>query len=159
MGSHIISTFNRKDVPPMAPILSQLATVPIPPINPSVIMFYTAGVVGMPQASDPPAEFPYDDFEQQARNSMYNIRESLALNGGSPADIVKLTWYVVGLDLEKRATLGKVLAEFFVDYDNHKPPSALIGVQRLAQDWFHVEVEAVAAMSVESGINIKREIN
>ena len=145
----IVTTKVRTDVPPTVKTLSNLGVVPIPPTNPTVHMLYTSGVVGAPQVTVPPTPFPKDDFRKQAINCFLNVKASLALADGTPRDIVKMTWYVVDYEQSMREVLMGCTSSFFADYEAHAPPSTLVGVKDLAQPWYKVELDAVAAVGVE----------
>jgi len=84
------------------------------------------------------------DHYTQAKQAMSNLLTALAAAGVTPANIVKMTIYVVGLNSEvlsaflrgvKDATQGRPL-----------PPTAstMVGVERLAWDPMLIEIEATA---------------
>jgi enamine deaminase RidA (YjgF/YER057c/UK114 family) len=83
------------------------------------------------------------DFAGQARQVHLNLARALEAAGATPADVAKLTTYVVGytpallpaLAEARRAVLGEDL-----------PASTLIGVAALAQPGFLIEVEAIAIL-------------
>jgi enamine deaminase RidA (YjgF/YER057c/UK114 family) len=85
-----------------------------------------------------------DDFRAQATQAFENIKTVLAAAGTTPDRIVRLNYYVVGLDDDKL----KVLREVRDRYVNTKQPpaSTLVGVVRLARPEFQIEIEAVATM-------------
>jgi 2-iminobutanoate/2-iminopropanoate deaminase len=85
-----------------------------------------------------------DDFRAQATQAFENIKSVLAAAGSSPDRLVRLNYYVVGLDDEKL----KVLREVRDRYVNTKQPpaSTLVAVVRLARADFQIEIEAVATV-------------
>lgn len=75
----------------------------------------------------------------QARQAFLNLRAALEAAGASPADLAKITWYVVGYRPELLPELAAARTEVLGD---QLPASTLIGVQALAQPAYLVEVEA-----------------
>lgn len=83
------------------------------------------------------------DFAGQARQVHLNLARALEAAGATPADVAKMTTYVVGYSPEllpaiadaRRAVLGE-----------HLPASTLIGVAALARPEFLIEVEAIAVL-------------
>ncbi len=85
-----------------------------------------------------------DDVGEQARHAFRNLRAAIESLGGSPADIVKLTTFVVG---HAPTHLGAVAAaRDEVLAIDELPASTLTGVTSLATDDLLVEVEAVAVL-------------
>ena len=82
------------------------------------------------------------DFAAQARQAFANIKTALAAVGGKPSDIVKLNYYVVGLNHEKLLALREA-RDSVIDKD-HPPASTLAGVQALFREDVQVEIEAEA---------------
>lgn len=81
-------------------------------------------------------------FEAQVTRAFENVRTLLAAAGISPAEVTKLTHYVVDLDEEKRSVLHGVAGGIWpVD----KPAATLLGVVRLAREGmlYEVDVQAV----------------
>ena len=62
--------------------------------------------------------------------------------GARPADVLKLTHFVVGLDGARLTTVRAVRDRYF---DGAKPASSLVGVAALASPQALYEVEALAA--------------
>ncbi len=82
-------------------------------------------------------------FPAQVARSFENVRTQLAGAGIGPAQVTKLTHYVVGLDQEKRSVLhGEVGKTWPVD----KPAATLLGVERLARDGMYYEVDVQAVI-------------
>src|SRR5436853_164135 len=64
--------------------------------------------------------------------------------GATPADVAKLTTYVVGYRPEFRPVLGEARASVFGSAE--PPASTLVGVQALADPGYLVEIEAIAVI-------------
>jgi 2-iminobutanoate/2-iminopropanoate deaminase len=80
-----------------------------------------------------------DDVVAQARQVFDNMRRVLAAAGAQPADVVKVTVYL--LDVDDRPLINPVRQEFF---GSARPASTLVEVSRLAVPGARLEVEAVA---------------
>ncbi len=98
---------------------------------------FVSGQVGLDKDGKMPA-----DFRAQAQNAFANLKAVLAAAGATPQDVVKLNYYVVGLNQEKRMALRAAREQLMGAA--HLPASTLIGVQALAQEDIQVEIEAVA---------------
>jgi enamine deaminase RidA (YjgF/YER057c/UK114 family) len=82
-------------------------------------------------------------FEAQVEQAFENVQTHLAAVGIGPAQVTKLTHYVVDLDAEKRVTLHGIAGRIWpVD----KPAATLLGVVRLARDGMLYEVDAEAVI-------------
>ena len=84
------------------------------------------------------------DFAGQARQVYANLRAALEGAGATPADVVKLTTYVVRYTPELRPLLAEARAGIF--NPAALPASTLVGVQALAEPGYLIEVEAIAVM-------------
>ena len=82
------------------------------------------------------------DLAGQAKQVYANLRTALAGVGAGPADVTKLTTYVVGYRPEFRPILGEARASVFGTAE--PPASTLVGVQALADPGYLVEIEAIA---------------
>src|ERR1700716_87678 len=71
------------------------------------------------------------DVAGQARQVYANLRAALEGSGAQPADVVKLTTYVVGYKPELRPLLAQARATVFGPAT--WPASTLVGVQALAE--------------------------
>jgi 2-iminobutanoate/2-iminopropanoate deaminase len=80
-----------------------------------------------------------DDVVAQARQVFAIMRQVLAAAGARPADVVKVTVYL--LDVDDRPLINPVRQEFF---GSARPASTLVEVSRLAVPGARLEVEAVA---------------
>jgi 2-iminobutanoate/2-iminopropanoate deaminase len=80
-----------------------------------------------------------NDVVAQARQVFAIMRQVLAAAGARPADVVKVTVYL--LDVDDRPLINPVRQEFF---GSARPASTLVEVRRLAVPGARLEVEAVA---------------
>ena len=80
-----------------------------------------------------------DDVEAQARQVFAIMERVLAAAGATPADVVKVTVYL--LDVDERPLINPVRQEFF---GSTRPASTLVEVSALAVPGARVEIEAVA---------------
>ena len=80
-----------------------------------------------------------DDVVSQARQVFAIMERVLAAAGATPADVVKVTVYL--LDVDDRPLINPVRQEFFGDT---RPASTLVEVSRLAVPGARLEIEAVA---------------
>jgi len=100
-------------------------------------LLFISGAVGV----DADGKIVSDDVAEQTRQIFRNIKTILDAAGGSAADILKVTVYL--LDVADRTKINPVRQEFF---GNARPASTLIGVRQLAKPEFKVEIEAVAGL-------------
>lgn len=85
-----------------------------------------------------------DDLGAQARQCLANLKEVLASQGATPADLVRIRTYVVNHTPDK---IGPVAAEMMAFYGDTLPvPNTWIGVQALAMPEFLIEIEAMAML-------------
>ena len=84
------------------------------------------------------------DFKAQARQAFDNLGTVLAASGASYADVVKLTYFVVGLDGERLLALREVRDAVLPP--ERRPASSLLGVAALFRPDVLVEIEAVAEL-------------
>ncbi|HEY8544808.1 MAG TPA: Rid family hydrolase [Acidimicrobiales bacterium] len=103
-------------------------------------------------------------FAAQVRQAFANLGVALAAHGLDLRHVVQLRTYVVGLDADKLATVGRIVGELAAaggtggtgggggegDGDGAAlpPPQTLVGVAALATPEILFEVEAVAARPV-----------
>jgi 2-iminobutanoate/2-iminopropanoate deaminase len=83
-----------------------------------------------------------DDVVAQARQVFDIMRRVLAAAGAQPADVVKVTLYL--LDVDDRPLINPVRQEFF---GSARPASTLVEVSRLAVPGARLEVEAIAHLA------------
>jgi len=88
-----------------------------------------------------------DDVAAQAEKCYLNIAAALDAVGATPADLAKVTVYIVGLDEAKAGqfVVGRERAAAALGV-RFQQPSTWIGVTSLAAPGYLVEVEAVAVL-------------
>lgn len=84
------------------------------------------------------------DFAGQAKQAFANLKIALAACGASPANLVKVNYYVVGLDRAKLLALRDA-RDAVIDRE-HPPASTLAGVQALFRDDVQLEIDAEAVV-------------
>lgn len=84
------------------------------------------------------------DFAAQAKQAFANIKTALAAVGATPANLVKVNYYVVGLNHDK-LTVIREARDSIID-KQHPPASTLAGVQSLFRDDVQIEIEAEAVI-------------
>lgn len=83
----------------------------------------------------------HDDVLVQARTALNYIGQCLHAVGATPADVCKVTVYVV--DMAERQRINIARQEFF---GTSRPASTLVQVTSLVRPELRVEIEAVAAL-------------
>jgi enamine deaminase RidA (YjgF/YER057c/UK114 family) len=81
------------------------------------------------------------DFAAQARATYGALKTQVEAGGGTLANIVKLTTFLV--DIRHRTELAAIREEFL---GKKAPASTLVGVTALAQPGWLIEVEAIAVI-------------
>jgi len=104
-------------------------------------LIFIAGQVGLDKQGKIVGK---DDFRAQAAQAFANLRAALAAVGTKPESLVKLNYYVVGLNHEKLLALRELRGSF-VNKEN-PPASTLIGVAALFSEEASIEIEAVAVI-------------
>jgi len=85
------------------------------------------------------------DLAAQTAQAYANVQKALAAAGLHPRDVVRLNYYVVGLDPEKSAAFGAgAAAAKAAGVDLPKAAATMVGVTALADPAYLVEIEAVA---------------
>ena len=102
---------------------------------------YTAGVVGW----DETQHFTADTLPGQFAQVLRNIVAILAVDGASPANIVRMTCYVTDRDAYV-AGLAEIGAAWKAIIGPHYPAMALVEVSRLVEPAALVEIEATAVV-------------
>lgn len=82
-------------------------------------------------------------FAAQVSRAFENVQTQLAAAGIGPAQVTKLTHYVVDLDQDKRTALHGVVGSI---WPTDKPASTLLGISRLARDGMMYEVDVQAVL-------------
>ena len=97
---------------------------------------YISGIVPVDAAG---AVVGGDDVVAQARQVFAIMQRVLAAAGARPADVVKVTVYL--LDVDDRPLINPVRQQFF---GSARPASTLVEVSRLAVPGARLEIEAIA---------------
>lgn len=84
-----------------------------------------------------------DDVYSQAVQVVKNLKTAIESVGGTLADLVKVTIYIVDYQPEKRQALTAAAAKAFGD---NPPISTLIGVQALARPDLLIEIDGIAVI-------------
>lgn len=85
------------------------------------------------------------DFRAQVVQTFENLKAALAAAGATFRDVVKVTYYVVGLTPDHVPAVREVRRKY-LDPD-HPPASTLVGVAALVvPDWL-IEIEVVAVVA------------
>jgi len=84
------------------------------------------------------------DFAGQVKQVFANLRSALDGAGATPADVTKITVYIVGYRPEMRSLVGEARSAVFGPAT--LPASTLVGVQALAEPGFLIEIEAIAVL-------------
>jgi len=84
------------------------------------------------------------DFAVQAKQAFHNLGIALAAAGAKPSNLVKLTYFVAGLNHENLLALRDA-RDSFVN-SQHPPASTLVGVQNLFRDDVQIEIDAEAVI-------------
>jgi enamine deaminase RidA (YjgF/YER057c/UK114 family) len=101
-------------------------------------MVFTGGLVGWDEAGD----FP-EGIAAQVGQTLRNTLAVLAEAGAGPEHIVRMTWYVTGVEayLAARREIG---AAWLATMGRHYPPMAVVEVVRLVEPAALVEIETTA---------------
>lgn len=104
-------------------------------------MLAVAGQIGWNERN----EFVADTFLEQAVQALRNVVAVVRAAGGQPAQIVRLTWYVVDKTeyLDAARALGSAYKEIL---EGHYPAMSLVQVAALLEDRARVEIEATAVL-------------
>lgn len=111
---------------------------------------FVAGQIGW----NAQCQFETDDLAAQTRQALENIVAVLVEAGATPADITRMTWYIV--DKHEYLTATREIGHAYRDViGNHYPAMTLVQVAALLEDRAKVEIEVTAMVSgkskVESG--------
>jgi len=102
---------------------------------------FTAGVIGW----DSDERIVAADLPGQLRQVLRNILAILAEDGAGPEHIVRMTWYVVGLD-DYRAGLAEIGAVWKDVMGRVYPAMAVVEVSSLVEPEARIEIEAIAVV-------------
>jgi len=84
------------------------------------------------------------DLRAQAAQAFGNLATVLRIGGTTPADVAKLTIYVVNYSPKDLETIRAAAPEFFPQ--RNPPAGTVIGVESLPQDGLLIAVDATAAI-------------
>jgi len=107
-------------------------------VNPGKLIFIS-GQVGMDKDGK-----VSNNFAEQARQAFANLQAALSAAGAKSANLVKLNYYVVGLNHDKLLAIREA-RDKLVNKD-HPPASTLAGVQALFREDVQLEIEAEAVL-------------
>ena len=90
-------------------------------------------------------KFEVHDFIGQMKQALMNIRAVVETAGGTPEDIMRLTWYVTDKAeyLAAQADVGRAYREVM---GRHFPAMAMVVVAGLIEDEAKLEIEATAVI-------------
>ena len=101
---------------------------------------YIAGQV----AWDADGNVVADDFQGQTKKVFANLKTAVESAGGTMADLVKMTIYIVNYQEKHREIILTALNDYL---DSEKrPTSTLVGVQSLARPDLLIEIDAIAVI-------------
>ena len=83
------------------------------------------------------------DLAAQARQVFANLGRALAAGGARPAQVAKITIFVVNYRREYLPVIEEARVALFGD---HKPADTLVGVAALAGTGYLIEVDAIAVL-------------
>jgi enamine deaminase RidA (YjgF/YER057c/UK114 family) len=86
-----------------------------------------------------------DDFVDQTRIALENIRSVLAAAGGAPEHVVRLTWYVTDI-VQYRTRLREIGAAYRAVFGKVFPVMSVVQVTALVEEKALVEIEATAVL-------------
>ena len=90
-------------------------------------------------------QFESDDFIDQTRQTLLNVRAVLAAGGAGPEHLVRLTWYVVSRD-EYNARLKELGTVYREVMGKNFPAMACVQVAGLMEARAKIEIEATAVV-------------
>lgn len=102
---------------------------------------FVAGMIGWDEDGKFGEGF-IEQFEQVLRNTLAVLKEG----GAKPRDIVRMTWYIKGLD-EYRANIKDVGRVYREIMGKNFPAMAVVGVADLVEAKALVEIETTAVIS------------
>ena len=104
-------------------------------------MVFTGGQIGW----NAQQQFESDDFIDQTRQTLLNVRAILEAGGAGPEHLVRLTWYVVDRN-EYNARLKELGAVYREVLGKNFPAMACVQVAALMEERAKIEIEATAVV-------------
>ena len=104
-------------------------------------MVFTGGRIGW----NAQQQFESDDFIDQTRQTLLNVRAILEAGGAGPEHLVRLTWYVVDRN-EYNARLKELGAVYREVLGKNFPAMACVQVAALMEERAKIEIEATAVV-------------
>lgn len=105
-------------------------------------LVFVAGQIGWNER----CEFDSDDFIDQVRQSLLNVRAVLAEGGAAPEHIVRMTWYLI--DKREYIARGREVGQVYREVLGRDYGIAMSAVQvsALMEDRARVEIEVTAVV-------------
>ena len=105
-------------------------------------LVFVSGQIGW----DAAGRFPSSDLAQQVEQALRNVVAVVAEAGGTPEDIVRLTWFVTdkAAYVDGRKAIGEAYRRVM---GRHFPAMSVVAVTALVEDDARVEIEATAVIS------------
>ena len=104
-------------------------------------MVFTGGQIGW----NAQQQFESDDFIDQTRQTLLNVRAVLAAGGAGPEHLVRLTWYVTDRN-EYNSRLKELGAVYREVLGKNFPAMACVQVAGLMEERAKIEIEATAVI-------------
>ena len=104
-------------------------------------MVFTGGQIGW----NAQQQFESDDFIDQTRQTLLNVRAILEAGGAGPEHLVRLTWYVVDR-VEYNARLRELGSVYREVLGKNFPAMACVQVAGLMEARAKIEIEATAVV-------------
>lgn len=87
-----------------------------------------------------------DTLKEQTAQAFRNISVALAANGATPADVVKIVFYVVDWNMEKLGPMMEGAIEALGE-DLNATATTLVGVSALFEPHWLIEIDATAVIN------------
>lgn len=102
-------------------------------------VIYLGGQIGW----NAQCEFESDDFVDQFRQTLINIKDVLAAGGAEPQHIVRMTWFITdkAAYVDNLKAIGSAYREVL---GRHYPAMSVVEVTALMEDRAKIEIEATA---------------
>jgi enamine deaminase RidA (YjgF/YER057c/UK114 family) len=134
MSAQQPQTFNPPNICPPKPTYSHVSCTPL---SSTSTLITIAGQLGLSVSGQIPSS-----LADQVALALENLSKCLEAAGATTRDIVKVTQYIVDYDPSERSR-----AELYLKFiGDHRPPSTLVGVTKLAAPELLYEIEAMAVV-------------